>query len=67
MTGLLLSSRNGSISLEDYMSVMISRETENVQSLSEVVSAFRAITANGDRAYVTQDEITQVCMCFSLC
>ncbi len=43
------------------MSFMISRETENVQSLSEVVSAFRAITANGDRAYVTEDEIYQVC------
>ena len=42
------------------MSFMISRETENVQSLSEVVSAFRAITAKGDRAYVTVDEIQQV-------
>ena len=45
------------------MSFMISRETENVQSLAEVVSSFRAITANGDRAYVTEDEIHQVwCM-----
>ena len=55
--------RNGSISLEDYMSFMISRETENVQSMSEVVSAFRAITANGDRAYVTEEEISQVKCC----
>lgn len=52
--------RNGSISLEDYMSFMISRETENVQSLSEVISSFRAITAKGDRVYVTEDEIAQV-------
>lgn len=42
------------------MSFMISRETENVQSLSEVMSSFKAITANGDRAYVTKDELKQV-------
>ena len=53
--------RTGVISLEDYMSFMISRETENVQSMSEVVNAFKAITANGDHAYVTQEEIHQVC------
>ena len=57
---VLFTYRNGSISLEDYMSFMISRETENVQSLSEVMSSFRAITTNGDRAYVTEDEIKQV-------
>ena len=39
---------------------MISRETENIQSLSEVEGAFRAITANGDKPYVTKDEIFQV-------
>lgn len=42
------------------MSFMISRETENIQSLAEVESAFRAITANGDKPYVTKDEIFQV-------
>ena len=52
--------RNGYITLEDYMSFMISRETENIQSLSEVEGAFRAITANGDKSYVTKDEIFQV-------
>jgi len=52
--------RKGSISLEDYMSFMISRETENVQSLAEVVNAFRAITADGERPYVLDEEITQV-------
>ena len=46
--------------MEDYMSFMISRETENIQSLSEVEGAFRAITANGDKPYVTIDEIFQV-------
>ena len=59
---LLSAHRTGSISLEDYMSFMISRETENVQSLSEVVGSFRAITANGDRAYVMEDELKQVWM-----
>ena len=58
--GFVLLYRGGMISLEDYMSFMISRETENVQSMSEVVNAFRAITANGDRPYVTEQEIRQV-------
>ena len=52
--------RNGFITLEDYMSFMISRETENVQSLSEVESAFRAITSDGDKPFVTKDEMFQV-------
>ena len=42
------------------MSFMISRETENIQSMGEVESAFRAITADGDKPYVTKDEIFQV-------
>ena len=42
------------------MSFMISRETENVESMSEVVSAFRAITSDGDKPYVTKEEIFQV-------
>ena len=39
---------------------MISRETENIESISEVVSAFRAITSGGDKPYVTKEEILQV-------
>ena len=42
------------------MLFMISRETANIQSLSEVEGAFRAITGNGDKPYVTKDEIFQV-------
>ncbi len=42
------------------MSFMISRETENVESLVEVESAFQAITSGGDKPYVTRDEIFQV-------
>ena len=52
--------RNGYISLEDYMSFMISRETENVESIAEVESAFQAITAGGDRPHVTKEELFQV-------
>ena len=42
------------------MSFMISRETENVESISEVESAFQALTSGGDKPYVTKDEIFQV-------
>ena len=52
--------RNRYISLEDYMSFMISRETENVGSMTEVESAFQAITSGGDKPFVTQEELLQV-------
>lgn len=42
------------------MSFMISRETENVGSLTEVESAFQAITSGGDKPFVTQEELMQV-------
>ena len=38
---------------------MISRETENVDSAQEVEEAFQAITAGGDRPYVTEAELYQ--------
>jgi len=38
---------------------MISKETENVQSSEEIENAFRAIT-NGERPYVTKEELYQV-------
>ena len=53
-------SRNGYISLEDYMSFMISRETENVGSMTEVDSAFQAITSGGDKPFVTREELLAV-------
>ena len=52
--------RNGYILLEDYMSFMISRETENVGSMTEVESAFQAITSGGDKPFVTEEELLQV-------
>lgn len=50
------------------MSFMISRETENVQSIAEVESAFQAITSGGNKPYVTKEDVFQVeAFCRSEC
>ena len=51
--------RDGMVSLQEYMAFMISRETENVQSSSEVEQAFRALTSQ-DRPYITSTELYAV-------
>lgn len=51
--------RDGFVSLKEYMTFMIRKETENVQSSDEIENAFRAITA-ADRPYVTKDELYAV-------
>ncbi|CAG0895460.1 unnamed protein product [Darwinula stevensoni] len=48
--------RDGYVSLQEYMAFLISKETENVQSLEEIENAFRAITS-GERPYVTTEEL----------
>lgn len=48
--------RDGHVSLQEYMAFMISRETENVQSSSDVEQAFRALTS-GDKPYITAQEL----------
>ncbi|XP_071155968.1 spectrin alpha chain-like isoform X8 [Mytilus edulis] len=48
--------RDGQVSLQEYMAFMISRETENVQSSSEVVEAFKALTS-GDKPFITAQEL----------
>ncbi|KAH9498945.1 hypothetical protein Btru_003975 [Bulinus truncatus] len=48
--------RDGFVSLQEYMAFMISRETENVQSSSEVEQAFRALTS-GEKPYITAQEL----------
>ncbi|CAH1785763.1 unnamed protein product [Owenia fusiformis] len=48
--------RDGYVSLQEFMAFMISRETENVQSASEVEQAFRALTA-GEKPYITANEL----------
>jgi len=52
-------SRDGQVSLQEYMAFMISRETENVQSSSEVMEAFRALTS-GDKPFITAQELYAV-------
>ena len=53
-------SRRGHTTFEDYMTFMISKETDNIQSIAEVEEAFRAIAANRDKPYVTKEELLQV-------
>ncbi|BFZ06026.1 hypothetical protein BsWGS_09066 [Bradybaena similaris] len=48
--------RDGYVSLQEYMAFMISRETENVQSSTEVEQAFRALTS-GEKPYITAQEL----------
>lgn len=48
--------RDGSVSLQEYMAFMISKETENVQSSEEIENAFHMIAAS-DRPYVTKEEL----------
>ena len=50
----------------EYMSFMISRETENVGSSQEVINAFKALTEGGKRPYVTEAELYQVICTTSL-
>lgn len=56
---VLFSSRDGWVTLQDYMAFMISRETENVQSSEEIENAFRALSAEY-RPYVTAEELYAV-------
>lgn len=52
--------RTGTVSLTDYMTFMISRETENVSSIDDVVLAFKSLTENSERPYITRDELFAV-------
>ena len=47
------------MSLQEYMAFMISRETENVQSSSDVEAAFRALTS-GEKEFITAQELYAV-------
>ncbi len=46
--------------LTEYMTFMISRETENVSSIDDVVLAFKSLTENSERSYITRDELFAV-------
>jgi hypothetical protein len=52
--------RVGTVALADYMTFMISRETENVSSIDDVVLAFKSLTENSERPYITRDELYAV-------
>ena len=47
--------REGWIHLQDYMSYMITKETENVQSFEDVENAFKTIT--NEREFITKEEM----------
>lgn len=49
--------RDGFVSLQEYMAFLISRETENVHSSKDIEQAFKAITLNSERNYVTREEL----------
>nr|CDS29622.1 Spectrin alpha actinin [Hymenolepis microstoma] len=49
--------RDGYITLQEFMAFMISRETENVQSRDEVEEAFRSLTKEGTKEYITKEEL----------
>ena len=50
--------RDGFVNLQDYMAFMISRETDNISSVADVINAFKALTENGERPYITRDELS---------
>lgn len=52
--------RDGYITLQEFMAFMISRETENVQSRDEVEEAFRSLTKDGTKEYITKEELYAV-------
>ena len=49
--------RTDTVTFTDYMTFMISRETENVSSIDDVVLAFKSLTENSERPYITRDEL----------
>lgn len=51
-------SRSGHVYLMDFIAMMISKETDNISSMDEIINAFRAIT--NDRPYITIEELNAV-------
>ncbi len=49
--------RDGYVNLQEFMAFMISRETENISSVSDVINAFKALTENSDRSFITREEL----------
>lgn len=51
--------RDGYVTLQEYMSFMINKETENVRSSEDIEMAFRALSKDL-RRYVTAEELYAV-------
>lgn len=49
--------RDGFVNLQDYMAFMISRETDNISSVDDVINAFKALTENSERPFITREEL----------
>jgi len=49
--------RDGFVNLQDYMAFMINKETDNISSVDDVINAFKALTENGERPYITREEL----------
>lgn len=58
--------RDGFVNLQDYMAFMISRETDNISSVADVINAFKALTENGERPYITKEELYAVNSCVDI-
>ena len=56
--------RDAFVSLQDYMAFMISRETDNISSVDDVINAFKALTENSERPYITREELRSVSYSF---
>lgn len=56
--GAHFSHRKGYVSLEDYTSFLIDKESENIKSSDEIENAFQAL-AEG-KAYITKEDMKQV-------
>ena len=55
---LCFSYRKGYVSLEDYTSFLIDKESENIKTSDDIESAFQAL-AEG-KAYITKEDMKQV-------
>lgn len=53
-----LSNRRGYVSLEEYTSFLIDKESENIKTSDEIENAFQAL-AEG-KNYITKEEMKQV-------
>ncbi|KAI0981312.1 hypothetical protein GJ496_007485 [Pomphorhynchus laevis] len=49
--------RTGFVNQKAYIDFMIAQETEHIQSVSDLVVAFKVLTEHGHRSYITKEEL----------